>query len=137
MSDSTNPNVRFVNPAGLAPAPGYTHAVEVTRGRMIFLSGQVPLDEAGNMVGADDFTAQAHQTFRNIQTALAALGADFTHVVKLNYYLINMGNLLTLREIRNQYINTAQPPASTAVEVSRLFREGVLIEIEAVAVLPE
>lgn len=137
MTDSTNPNVRFIKPDGLAPAPGYTHTVEVKRGSMIFISGQVPLDEAGNMVGADDFTAQAHQVFRNIQTALAAARADFTHVVKLNYYVLDMSNLLALREIRNQYINTAQPPASTAVEVSRLFREGILIEIEAVAVLPE
>jgi reactive intermediate/imine deaminase len=132
-----NPDVRFIHPAGLAPAPGYTHAVEVTRGRMIFLSGQVPLDETGNMVGAGDFAAQAHQTFKNIGLALAAAGADFSQIIKLTYYVLDMGNLLALREIRNQYINTAQPPASTAVEVSRLFREGILIEIEAIAVVPE
>lgn len=132
-----NPEVRFIQPDGLAPAPGYTHTVQVKSGSMVFLSGQVPLDENGEIVGVGDFAAQAHQTFKNIGLALAAAGADFSHIIKLTYYVLDMSKLLTLREIRNQYINTAQPPASTAVEVSRLFRDGILIEIEAIAVLPE
>ncbi|HEX2622577.1 MAG TPA: RidA family protein [Phototrophicaceae bacterium] len=134
MSETNN--VRFIHPAGLGPTPNYTHVVEVTSGRMIFTSGQVPLDEANNLVGGDDFAAQAHQVFKNIGIALAAAGADFTHIIKLNYYLTDFSDLPRLREIRNQYINTAQPPASTAVEVNCLFRDDVMIEVEAVAVLP-
>lgn len=130
-------SIRFINPPDLGPTPGYTHVVEVSGGSVVYIAGQVPLDGSGQLVGPGDFAAQAHQVFQNLQIALAAVGADFNQVVKLNYYLTDMGTqLLPLREIRNQYINTASPPASTAVEVRRLFREDVLLEIEAVAALP-
>ncbi len=130
-------NIRFINPPDLGPTPGYTHVVVVSGGSVVYIAGQVPLDSSGQPVGPGDFVAQAHQVFQNLQIALAAVGADFNQVVKLNYYLTDMETqLLPLREVRNQYINTASPPASTAVEVRRLFREDVLLEIEAVAALP-
>ena len=129
-------NVHFINPPDIARPNGYTHVVEVTSGQIIFISGQVALDRAGNMVGAGDFRAQAHQVFENLRAALAAVGADFSHVVKFGVYLLDADNLLIFREVRDQYVNTAQPPASTLIEVSRLFREGFLIEVEATAVIP-
>jgi len=130
-------NVRFINPPTLAAPPGYTHVVEVTRGRIVYISGQVPLDAAGNLVGAGDLRAQTQQVFENLKAALAAVGADFSHVVKLGYFIVDISQIAVVREVRNRYLNTAQPPASTAVEVRKLFREDVLIEIEAVAVLPD
>src|SRR5262249_21332553 len=130
-------NIRFLNPSTLAPPPGYTHVVEVTRGRTIFIAGQVALDQAGQIVGSQDFRAQTHQVFENLKAALAAVGTDFTHVVKLNMYVVNISQLPILREVRDRYVNIIHPPASTLVEVRRLAREEFLLEIEAVAHVPE
>jgi enamine deaminase RidA (YjgF/YER057c/UK114 family) len=135
---TTSPgNIRFINPPTLATPPGYTHIVEVTRGRTIFLSGQIARNSAGQIVGLNDFRAQAQQVFENIKTALAAVGADFTHVVKLNMYVLDMSELPALNEIRDRYVNTQSPPASTLVEVRSLARPELLLEIEAIAHLPE
>jgi reactive intermediate/imine deaminase len=125
---------RFLSPDTL-PAPfGYSHVVEVRPARVIYVSGQVPLDRDGRLVGDSDFEAQAHQVFANLQAALDAAGASWADVVKLNYYLVDVGNVGTLRAIRDEYVDTTHPPASTLVEVSRLFRDDVLIEVDAVAV---
>ena len=127
---------RFVNPPALPAPRGYTQLVEVPPGaRMLYLSGQVPLDSAGTLVGGGDFRAQAHQVFKNLRAGLAAGGAGFADVVKLTFYVVDMSQVPLLREVRDQYVNTAAPPASTLVEVRRLFREDVLLEIEAVAAL--
>ncbi len=130
-------NIRFINPATLATPPGYTHVVEITRGQTIFISGQVALDPSGEIVGRHDFRAQTQQVFENLQVALAASGSDFTHVVKLNMYVVDISQLPILREVRDHYVNTQNPPASTLVEVRKLAREEFLIEIEAVAHMPE
>lgn len=124
---------RYLNPPGLPPARGYTHAVEVPPGaRLIFISGQVPLDSTGALVGAGDFTAQARQVFRNLDTALRASDATFADVVKLTFFVTDVTQLPALRTVRDAYVNPAAPPASSLVEVSRLFRDGVMLEIEAV-----
>jgi enamine deaminase RidA (YjgF/YER057c/UK114 family) len=102
---------------------------------MVFISGQVPLDNAGNLVGPGDFAAQAGQVFENIRLALADVGATFADVVKLNFYVLDVAQLRALREVRDRHVNVATPPASTLVEVRRLFREDVLLEVEAVAVV--
>ncbi|HZS78598.1 MAG TPA: RidA family protein [Ktedonobacteraceae bacterium] len=130
-------NIRFINPPTLSKPPGFTHVVEVTGGRTIFLSGQVAFDQSGNLVGKNDFRAQTEQVFENIKAALAAVGADFTHVVKLNIYVLDASQLRNFIEIRDRYVNTSNPPASTFVEIRKLAREELLIEIEAIAHLPE
>lgn len=125
--------LQFLAPAMVAPTRGYTPAVKVLAGNAIYLSGQVALDASGELVGRGDFRAQAGQVFENIKVALAAAGADFSHVVKLNIYLLDRSNLPVLREVRDQYVNTAAPPASTLVEVRGLAREDFLLEVEAIA----
>ena len=133
----THPDhIEFLNPATLAPTPGYTQVVRVTGGQTIYLAGQVALDSSRNLVGRGDFRAQAQQVFENIKTALAAVGADFSHVVKLNMYVVDRSQLPVLREIRDRYVNTQAPPASTLVEVRSLAQEEFLLEIEAIASLP-
>ena len=127
------PTIRFVNPTTLATPPGYTHIVEITQGRTIFIAGQIALDQSGQLVGLQDFRAQTQQVFENLKHALAAVGADFTHVVKLNIYVLDISQLPILREVRERYVDIANPPASTLVEVRKLAREEFLIEIEAVA----
>jgi enamine deaminase RidA (YjgF/YER057c/UK114 family) len=89
----------------------------------------------GALVGPGDIRAQARQVFDNLQAALQAVGASFEQVVKLNYYLVDATQLPVVREVRDRYVNTQQPPASTAVEVRRLARDDLLIEVEAVAVI--
>ncbi|MCB0063635.1 MAG: RidA family protein, partial [Caldilineaceae bacterium] len=114
---------------------GYSHVGEVLAGRPIFISGQVAIDFDGNLVGAGDLGAQTEQVFRNLQSALAAVDATFDDVVKFTFFLLDMHQMPVVREVRNRYINIDNPPASTAVEVRRLYRDDVLIEIEAVAVV--
>jgi enamine deaminase RidA (YjgF/YER057c/UK114 family) len=97
------------------------------------VSGQVPLDRDGQLVGEGDFEAQARQVFENLQAALDAAGASWADVVKLNYFLVDVSGVAAVRQIRDEYVDTAHPPASTLVEVSRLFRDDVMIEIDAVA----
>jgi reactive intermediate/imine deaminase len=129
--------VRFVKSDALPPSPGYSQAVEVRPGRIIYVAGQVSMDRSGKLVGEGDMRAQAQQTFENLKAALEASGAKFENVVKLNYYVLDAAQLPAVREVRDKFVNAANPPASTAVEVKRLFREGFLIEVEAVAALPQ
>lgn len=129
--------VRFINPAALPKSSGYTHVVEVTKGQMIYISGQIALDRLGSIVGRGDFRAQTQQVFENIKAALEAVGATFKDVVKLNIYVVDISQLQGLREVRDKFVNTENPPASVLVEVRRLVRDEFLIEIEATAVLPE
>lgn len=132
-----NPTVRFLNPTTLPKASGYSHVVEVPPGNsMIYLAGQVALDSAGLLVGPHDFRTQALQVFENLRRALRASGATFCHVVKLTYYVRDVREIPVLREVRDRYVNKAAPPASTLVEVKGLFRDDVLLEVEAIAFVP-
>jgi enamine deaminase RidA (YjgF/YER057c/UK114 family) len=125
----------FINPQAIHRPTGYTHVVEVTAGRPVYIAGQVALDRAGTLVGPDDIRVQTRQVFDNLRVALQSVGASFEQVVKLNYYLVDASQLPAVREVRDEYVNTVQPPASTAVEVRRLVRDDFLIEVEAVAII--
>jgi len=131
-------STRFINPATISKPPGYTHVVEATTpGRIVYIAGQLGLDVEGKVAGGPgDFRAQARATFENLKNALAAVGASFADVVKLNNYLTDLGHLPIFREVRDAYINTQHPPASTTIQISKLAREGALLETEAVAILP-
>lgn len=128
-------SLRFINPKTLSKPPGYTHVVEATGpGRIVYVAGQLGLDVGGKVVG--DFRAQAIQTFQNLKDALAEVGATFNDVVKLNNYLTDLKYLPVFREVRDMFINTAAPPASTTIQISALAREGAFLETEAIALLP-
>lgn len=129
----------FVKPKDLAPGVGYTHVVVTRPGKLIYLSGQVGNDTAGQILGKGDLKAQTEQVFANLKAALAAAGATFDDVVKINWYVKDFKPeyLPMLRDIRNKYVNKDNPPASTLVGVQSLFREECLIEVEAIAVVPE
>ncbi|MEP7000009.1 MAG: RidA family protein, partial [bacterium] len=127
-------SVRFINPSTLSTRRGYSHVAEVPAGStLLFIAGQVPIDSAGTLVGAGDFRRQAVQVFENLRRALAAGGATFDDVVKLNFYVLDVSQVSVLRDVRDHYVNTSAPPASTLVEVRRLFRDDVSLEVEAVA----
>jgi enamine deaminase RidA (YjgF/YER057c/UK114 family) len=130
---------RLFNPDTMAkPVATYSHVAVVTGGKMVFIAGQVAIDKAGNLVGKDDFRAQATQVFENLKAAVEATGGDFHSVVKINFYCaetVDPGQLPALREIRDKYIDTANPPRSTFVVVKRLARPEWMLEVEAVAVV--
>lgn len=125
---------RFLSPGTLPKPFGYSQVVEVRATRTVYVAGQVPLNAAGQLVGEDDFGAQVRQTFENVRLALEAVEMTFYNVVKMQFFLTDVANLPQVREIRDAYVNTEQPPASTSVEVSALFRPDVQFEMDVVAV---
>ena len=131
--------VTFSNPTSVAPAKGYSHAAVIDLGtsRMLVISGQVGLDKQGNVIGKDDIALQTEQVFKNIKAIVEDAGGTMNHLIKLSYFLRDVKQIQSVRDIRNRFINVAQPPASTLVEVSHLFRDDILIEIEATAVIPK
>jgi len=131
---------KLLNPPTIATPRGYTHVVTVTGGKMVFISGQVAFNVKGELVGKGDLRAQTGQVYENLKNALAAAGATFADVVKLNTYVVDFkpADLAAIREVRGQYFpNAEQMPASTLVGVQALAFEGLRIEVEAVAVVKE
>jgi enamine deaminase RidA (YjgF/YER057c/UK114 family) len=138
----SKPSKEFLSPKTLIPPgpAGFSHIAKVNHGTIVFLSGQVPSDASGKLVGEGDFEAQVEQVFANLKIAVEAAGGVMADIVKLNYYLVaevEQSDVPKLRPIRDRYINVEKPPASTFVVVSRLMRPGWLIEIEAIAALAE
>jgi reactive intermediate/imine deaminase len=123
-----------MNPTTLSTPTGYSHVVEATGGRTIYIAGQVALDKSGNIVGKGDFALQTVQVFENLKLALAAAGATFDDVVKLNTYVTDMSQVQVLRDIRARYYGK-NAPASTLVQIEKLARDELMIEIEAIAVI--
>jgi enamine deaminase RidA (YjgF/YER057c/UK114 family) len=129
--------VEFRNPPTLCPTFGWTHVVTVTGGKTIYVSGQVAVDERGEIVGKGDLRRQTEQAFRNVQLALEAAGATFHNVVKTNIYVVGLKpeHVPAIREVRARFVSATHPPSSTLVGVAALVGADWLIEIEAVAVI--
>jgi len=115
------------------PVSHYTDAVRA--GELLFLSGFVPVDGDGRLVGAEDVVTQVRQVFANLGAVLDAAGATFADVVKVTVYLTDIADRARINPVR-QEIFGATRPASTLVEVSALVTPGAKVEIDAVAVLP-
>ncbi len=130
---------KFINPAGLPVSKGYSHAVKVDLGTcyMLLLSGQIALDNKGEVTGKGDLGKQTDQVFRNIKTIVEAAGGTMDHVVKIGVYLVDVSQVQAFRDARNKFINTQNPPASTLVQVSKLIRDDLLVEVEATAIIPK
>jgi enamine deaminase RidA (YjgF/YER057c/UK114 family) len=126
---------RFINPASLVKPNGYTHVVVAPDGRTVYIAGQVAFDSTGQLIGGQDFRAQAEQVYRNLQHALASVGGGLDDVVKTTTYVTDLKNVATLREVRTRHLDPAHPPANTLLVVSSLARPDLLLEIEAVAIL--
>lgn len=127
--------VTFINPATLAEMPpSASQAAVVTNGTLIAVSGQVSTDKDGNLVGPGDIEAQARQVFDNMRRALEAAGATLDDVFKLNVYLVDLRHTAAMRAIRHEYFPNTRP-ASTVVGVTGLTMEGLLIEVEGMAVI--
>lgn len=123
--------LRHLNPPTLSTPTGYTHVVMPQRGRLVFIAGQVAADKSGAVVGKGDFKAQTKQVFENLKAAAEAAGGTMADIAKINIYVTDASQVAAIREIRAQYF-TANPPASTFVQVVSLARPEWLIEIEAI-----
>src|SRR5271166_3469992 len=126
---------RVFSPPQLPKPVGYSHVGEITGGKIIYIAGQVAMDASGNIVGKDDYRAQLQQIFANLNTALEGAGASFKNVIKLNYYIVDTvdrSQFFAYREVRDKYVDTANPPVATVIIVRGLFLPEFLVEIEAV-----
>jgi reactive intermediate/imine deaminase len=120
-----------------APMGTYSQAVRVETGDTVWIhvSGQIAIDLEGTLVGPGDVRAQTRQVFENLKAILEANGATFADAVKIGTYLTTLDDLAGMREVRSEYL-TADPPASTAVQIVALVVPEALIEIDLVAVVP-
>ncbi len=116
------------------PISHYTDAVQA--GGLLFVSGCVPVDAHGRLVGGDDVVAQARQVFNNIRNVLAAASAGFADVVKVTVYLIDIDDRPRINPVRQETFGDARP-ASTLIEVSRLAIAGARLEVDVVALAPD
>jgi len=136
VGQGRGPQIKRTNPPTLSTPTGYTHVVEANgAAKTVYISGQIALDQSGNLVGGGDMKAQAEQVFKNLQAALASAGATFDNVVKMNTYTTDMSQVQAIRDVRSRYF-TKTTPASTLVQVVRLARPDLLLEIEVVASVP-
>jgi 2-iminobutanoate/2-iminopropanoate deaminase len=117
----------------MEPISHYTDAVRA--GGLLFVSGLVPVDAEGILVGESDVVEQTRQIFRNMELVLRAAGCGFEDVVKLTTFLLDVNDRAKINPIRREVFGDARP-ASTLVEVSALAVPGALLEIEAVAAIP-
>jgi 2-iminobutanoate/2-iminopropanoate deaminase len=122
---------REITVEGLA-APISHYADAVVAGDTLYVSGIVPVDANGELVGGDDVVAQARQVFDIMARVLAAAGAGPADVVKVTVYLTDVDDRPRINPVRQEFFGTARP-ASTLIEVSRLAVPGARLEIEAVA----
>lgn len=113
------------------PISHYTDAV--LAGGFLWISGMLPTDAEGNLVGKGDVVAQTEQVFRNIEAVLTAAGSTFAQVVKVTVYLRNVDDRPLINPVRRKYFGETRP-ASTLVEISQLAMDDALIEVETVAV---
>lgn len=119
---------------GLAePISHYTDAVRA--GELLFVSGIVAVDAAGDLVGGEDVVTQAQQVFENMRAVLAAAGCEFEDVVKVTIFLTDVDDRPKINPLRQEAFGETRP-ASTLVEVPRLAVSGAKIEIECVALVP-
>jgi len=128
-------NTRYINPGTLAALPGFTHAVRV--GPTVYVSGEVALDSTGQLVGAGDLRAQASQAFANLATVLRIAGVTPAEVAKLTIYVVNAkpGDLDVIRAAAPDFFPQRNSPAGTVVGIQTLPREGLLIAVDATAVV--
>jgi enamine deaminase RidA (YjgF/YER057c/UK114 family) len=129
------PELRLINPPGLFQPSTFSQIATVRDGRLVLISGQTARDAQSNIVGRGDLRAQTLQVFENLKLALAGVGAEFADVAKLTTYVVNLkpDDRLMIADVIGSYFPTGRRPAHTLVGVSALAVEGLLIEIEAIA----
>jgi enamine deaminase RidA (YjgF/YER057c/UK114 family) len=139
MSASKKGQVRHINPEGLNKNPAFTNVISVTGNvRTVYIGGQDAVDGSGSIVGKGDIRQQAEQVFRNLQAALKADGAELEHVVKWNIYIVQGQPLQPAFEVfQKVWGRRPNPPTITVMFVFGLANPDFLMEMDAIAVVPE
>lgn len=136
VSSKSAPLREVVPVEGLAKPKGvWSVAIRANPGQLVFVSGLLSKNAAGEVVGTGDIAAQTEQVLENLRTALAAAGGTLADIVRVDVHVRDITQFNTIHAVRRRYF-PQDPPTSTMVEVSRLTDERCLIEISAIAVLP-
>jgi enamine deaminase RidA (YjgF/YER057c/UK114 family) len=128
--------IKRLNPPGSPTPKNYSHVVSVEGGRTIYLAGQIAFDENRNIVGGDDVVAQTRQALKNLKRNVEAAGASMSDMVKINTYVVNydQGQLLGIIDVMGEFFPAPNQPTNTLLGIECLAAEGLLIEIEGIAV---
>lgn len=139
MTTSTHGHVQHINPDGLSKNPAFTQVVSVSGpGKTIYIGGQDAVDASGAIIGKGDIKAQVEQVFKNLQTALEASGAGLEHIIKWNIYIVQGQPLRPAFEVSQKiWGGRPNPPAISVMFVAGLANPEFLVEVDAIAVLPE
>lgn len=133
---STDVQRENIFPAGLAKPSGHWTTVTTARpGKLVFVSGLTARNERGELVGAGDVRAQTRQVCENLKMAMQAAGGTLADVVRIDVYIREMTGFKDIHDIRREYFGP-NPPASTMVAVAAFTHPDMLIEINAIGVLP-
>jgi enamine deaminase RidA (YjgF/YER057c/UK114 family) len=129
-----------INPGSFAKPVGYNNGILVKGGKLLFLAGQPALDAAGQIIGPGDLVAQFQQAFSNIKSVVEAAGGTPTDIVKLTIYVTDKAAYVSSRQsigrVYREYFGKYYP-AVTLVEVKDLFDTGAMVELDAIAAIPE
>jgi enamine deaminase RidA (YjgF/YER057c/UK114 family) len=115
----------------------YAQGIKTTGGTIVWISGQVSQDKNGKMVHKGDFAGQARQALSNLKAMVEAAGGTINDIIKVNTYLTDLRYREELARVRAEFFPDGKLPASTLVGVAGLADPDMLVEIEAVAVIPE
>jgi 2-iminobutanoate/2-iminopropanoate deaminase len=128
--------VRYSCPPDFYDPKSYSHVVEVEGGRLLFVSGQVPVN-AQRQLASRDFREQVERVYDNLETVLKSVGAGFENVLKTTTYLTNLSQTKVFREVRDaRFAHLKTRPASTTLVITSLVEPDFLLEIEAIAAVP-
>ena len=131
--------IQYLNPEGLSKNPAFSQVVSTEgRGKTIYIGGQNAVNAAGEMIGKGDIGRQTEQVMENLQTALSACGAGFQNLVKLTIIIVQGQDLNQGFKASQKYLGGLEhPPAVTGFFVAALAHPDYLVEVEAIAFLPE
>ena len=125
----------YINPDGLLKSETYTQLVKLEGGKTIFISGQIPFNEKGELIGKDNLEDQLNKVFENIEIALKGADANINDTIKTTYFIkdYNSAQLETIRKVIKEKFKGVNLPSSSLVGVQSLFHEDVLVEVEVIA----
>jgi len=131
--------VQYINPDGLSKNPAFSQVVTTQgNGKTIYIGGQDAVNAQGEIVGKGDIAEQTEQVMKNLQTALSACGATFDNIIKLSIYIVHGQDLYRGFQASQKYLgNLKNPPAVTGFFVAALAHPDYLVEVEAIAFIPE
>jgi enamine deaminase RidA (YjgF/YER057c/UK114 family) len=139
MMNSTHGQIQYINPDSLSRNPAFTNIIVITgQVKTIYIGGQDAVDASGTIVGKGDIKQQTEQVLANLQVALKAVGAELEHIIKWNVYVVQGQPLQPAFEAFQQVWGCRpNPPAITLMFVSGLANPDFLVEMDAVAIVPQ